>query len=313
MVTIIGILAGVAIPVFMNQKAKARDVAASSDLASIAKVIASLDQDGPLARSGDGTGLYVAGARVAEVTPTNGVAWNVSGNAQRFCLTAYAESGSKHTVTQPLTFDSGAGGLGRSGAACPSSSESLPMAFPVNQGGPLGGINVIPDSTLRRDIAPTIQNSEHIAPYFNATLATVDVTTPVGNRALSVTSRTTAQWQGVIFFQAPNGQVGTLVSETGEVWAGSLWVKGAAGTEVCIGTRITHPGWNVTREPCGLRTLTGEWQRLTFTFTATEDTVGQQPALQVRGTIPVGESLHVAGPQLERSSAVSAFQPTLPR
>lgn len=63
---IIGILAAIAIPVFLNQRKKANDTAAVSDVSTLGKEIATyyVDATAPLATTGTATaGVFISGGR----------------------------------------------------------------------------------------------------------------------------------------------------------------------------------------------------------------------------------------------------------
>ncbi|MCC2314814.1 type II secretion system protein [Cellulomonas xiejunii] len=65
---IIGILAAIAIPVFLNQRKKANDTAAVSDVSTLGKEIATfyVDATAPLATTGTATaGVFLGGGRYA--------------------------------------------------------------------------------------------------------------------------------------------------------------------------------------------------------------------------------------------------------
>ncbi len=92
---IIGILAAIAIPVFLNQRQKARDTATKSDIGNAGKELAT---------------FYVDGASTATVTGT------VSGTTLTFTATGYssavnlsAGTGYVGSVTNAVTYQTGAG------------------------------------------------------------------------------------------------------------------------------------------------------------------------------------------------------------
>jgi type IV pilus assembly protein PilA len=114
-IIIIGILAAIAIPVFLNQRKKGWDAAVKSDLKNAATT-----QETVLTE----TGLYVtslAGLQSADFKPSspsnydnNTVAFNIVANAgDDYCMDATSASGSV------WVYDSSAGGLQPAGtAAC---------------------------------------------------------------------------------------------------------------------------------------------------------------------------------------------------
>jgi type IV pilus assembly protein PilA len=69
---IIGILAAIAIPTFLNQKKKARDTSAKADASVISKEIAAFYVDGTASLSVAGGSATTAGNWVLDTTPTAG-------------------------------------------------------------------------------------------------------------------------------------------------------------------------------------------------------------------------------------------------
>ncbi|MGL4173429.1 MAG: type II secretion system protein [Actinomycetota bacterium] len=108
---IIGILAGIAIPVFANQRKKAVDASMKSDLQSLAKELESYRVNNPAYPAGaTGTGtISVAGTAVPLSTGnTLTVVTTVGAGvvAGTYCITAANTKGS-----QTLYFDSDRGGI----------------------------------------------------------------------------------------------------------------------------------------------------------------------------------------------------------
>jgi len=91
-VIIIGILAAIAVPVFLGQQAQAQDSAAISNLATAKVAVVSSfveEPDGPTA--GDGAALADLGFPVGLVT--------IEVGGQTFCLEAESDSGTTFSVT----------------------------------------------------------------------------------------------------------------------------------------------------------------------------------------------------------------------
>lgn len=112
-IVIIGAIAAIAVPTFMNQRKKANDAAVNSDLANkgIALETARLTND-------EGTPREVA----EEMAPsTKGVTWDLlTYTDEGFCLVGWHENGYKYSPEEPATYDSLAGGLNREEkVACP--------------------------------------------------------------------------------------------------------------------------------------------------------------------------------------------------
>ncbi|MDO9496480.1 MAG: prepilin-type N-terminal cleavage/methylation domain-containing protein [Nocardioides sp.] len=110
-VVIIGILAAIAIPVFLNQREKAADAGAKSDLKNAATIQESYLVDNP-ASYADTAALVTAGYKASSsVTLTV-----VSANDLGYCMTAVSAPS-----TKAWFYDSGAGGLqDDSVTACPT-------------------------------------------------------------------------------------------------------------------------------------------------------------------------------------------------
>jgi prepilin-type N-terminal cleavage/methylation domain-containing protein len=119
---VIGILAAIAIPVFLNQRKKAAETAAKSDASNISKEVAAALVDGPIANLGyTAPNLTWDSGAVAETTQvrlSSGNAVSFSGNATTaaggdvYCVTVDpAQAGAS-------TWSAGPNGLAK-GATCP--------------------------------------------------------------------------------------------------------------------------------------------------------------------------------------------------
>ncbi|MGQ0846212.1 MAG: type II secretion system protein [Sporichthyaceae bacterium] len=131
-IVIIGILAAIAIPIFLNQRKKAADASAKSDLRSVATALETAFTDnatypaagataadlGALPLTGGGT-LAVAGESV-RLSPNNTVAevrYNgPAATATAFCIRVVSSKGSTATG---YTWMSDAGGMQSAAAICP--------------------------------------------------------------------------------------------------------------------------------------------------------------------------------------------------
>lgn len=143
-VVIIGIIAAIAIPVFMNQKAKAFEAVVKSDLKHVAVAIEQGVADaGDGAVSGTSTdgAVTVAGAK-ANVATSAGVAWSVTGSSVRgWCGVAWrTDAKGRYQPTTPLVYDSTVGGL-VAGASC-AAVPSLPAGFVSGSAAGAGGAPV---------------------------------------------------------------------------------------------------------------------------------------------------------------------------
>ena len=92
---IIGILAAIAVPVFLTQRAKARDSATKSDVTNLGKELAAYYVDGTVAI----TGIAIAG-NVATVTGTGGVVLTTSKVSTGTAMqgTAFTQAGAVDTT-----------------------------------------------------------------------------------------------------------------------------------------------------------------------------------------------------------------------
>lgn len=104
-IVIIGILAAIAIPLFLSQREKGVDSGVQSDLKGLATVQETIYTD-TLAYSEDATALTTAGFK-----PTAGNVIEVAVTTDGFCLRGYNPKGSKDSATKAYLYDSLAGGM----------------------------------------------------------------------------------------------------------------------------------------------------------------------------------------------------------
>lgn len=96
-VLIIGILAAIAIPVFLGQQDQARDAAATSDLANIRVAMVSFSVE----NGGDFTGVTVAELEGnGYVKSTDAAPTISSADSDGFCVTVESDSGTDFEVTE---------------------------------------------------------------------------------------------------------------------------------------------------------------------------------------------------------------------
>lgn len=126
-IIIIGILAAIAIPVFLSQREKARSASEKSDLRVVAGKLAIYNTDFPSYASvpfGTGTGagnsitgnVQVAGSETVTLSKDNTLKLEAAG-ANGFCLSAITT-----TNSTPLYYDSTGGGI--TTASCASKTYS---------------------------------------------------------------------------------------------------------------------------------------------------------------------------------------------
>lgn len=106
-ILIIGILASIAIPVFLNQRATANDGAVESDTKNAATQV----ETWIVGEKGKSTD--VSTAATSDIKLSSGVAMTVTGNANDYCITAFHENGKNYKSGTPLTYSSSGGGLGQ--------------------------------------------------------------------------------------------------------------------------------------------------------------------------------------------------------
>ena len=115
-IVIIGILAAIAIPLFLNQRKKGVDASMKSDLKNAATMIETYMTENPVAAvpSGGPTGATTVSAALADFTPSQGNTIKVTGRTGteigEYCIDAQNAASSKGT-TSYLVYDSAAGGL----------------------------------------------------------------------------------------------------------------------------------------------------------------------------------------------------------
>lgn len=125
-ILVIGILASIAIPVFLTQRQKANDGAVQSDVKNVGIAVetwvSGLKGEAVAIDAAKSTSEAVkAGSdspAVAGAQTSSGVYWTVTGNSDKFCILGWHENGGEHKAEKPLTYDSTAGGLGKTGGAC---------------------------------------------------------------------------------------------------------------------------------------------------------------------------------------------------
>ena len=147
-VIIIGILAAVAIPAFMNQKARANDAAVKAQASSIAKSIETAQSDGTVGAITGQTsdGRVTVATTHQPVSTTAGVQWAVTGTSDAYCIEVWSENTSAYTSAEPLRYDSTRGGLIEHGQPCTSGGT------PPSPGG-TGPVPVV-DNFERTDLGP---------------------------------------------------------------------------------------------------------------------------------------------------------------
>lgn len=112
-ILIIGILAAVAIPAFLNQRQRANDAAVESDVKNVATQIESALVGDPNAVITDttlteGPGTVTVGTETAKVNLSDGVTIEVAAGSSRG---TYTLTGTHENGTKTVEYDSNAGGI----------------------------------------------------------------------------------------------------------------------------------------------------------------------------------------------------------
>jgi hypothetical protein len=299
----------------MNQRRAANDAAVKSDLKNIALTAQTLPRDATKLAKGATPGVdvtmntrmtYFSGdvLKATDVRVSDGTWWTITGNSEKYCIIGYSKEGSEHTRTSPLTYDSTAGGLGKTGEAC------NPADITDANGNIIASGNVVDDPTFANLNAPTPQTgwTNRVAPYYSAPYTTVNITTPIGNKAVETTSASTTLPQGIIYFQ-PSTSKALAVSKTGEKWTVSAYVKAPVGAQMNMGVRITDIYGGHARETGMSFTGTGNWERVSHTMSAESIDIGYYPHIQIKNhNLVNGYKFQTAGPMVERSTTMSPFR-----
>ena len=121
---IIGILAAIAIPVFMSQRERARDSAARADVSTLGKEVATwyVDNQGAPPAIALATGRYTVGGEDVGATSDNVTAATSQGTADTaWCVQVTYTGGTDTTIAY-----SGAVGLGDPGSTCNAAGVLVP-------------------------------------------------------------------------------------------------------------------------------------------------------------------------------------------
>lgn len=117
-IVIIGILAAIAIPMFLSQREKGVDAGVKSDLKNAATSAETFTTEQPSATSfGASAAAAKAALKLAGLNTTTGNTIQITGSpAGGYCIVGWNTSGSADSVSDAFWYDSGLGGL-QSGAA----------------------------------------------------------------------------------------------------------------------------------------------------------------------------------------------------
>jgi type IV pilus assembly protein PilA len=110
-ILIIGILASIAIPVFLNQRQTANDGAVESDMKNAATQVESWI----VAQKGASTTIDAAAIALMQIKKSGSVTLAIKGNSNNYCIIGYHANGKKYTGTAfntAATYENALGGLG---------------------------------------------------------------------------------------------------------------------------------------------------------------------------------------------------------
>lgn len=119
-ILIIGILAAIAIPVFLNQRKTANDGAVESDVKNAATQVESWI----VGQKGKNTSVTGGTFTASDVKVSSGVTVTITGTANDYCVTGVHANGKNYVAGTPLNYSSSAGGLGKT---CTAGSTTVPM------------------------------------------------------------------------------------------------------------------------------------------------------------------------------------------
>ena len=220
-VIIIGILAAIAIPAFMNQKARGYEAQVKAQLRNVAgkvEVLAADDASSTLTVAGRAVS---AGAHSVTVMTTDGVQWDVAGTAAAYCAVAWNEHGGAYTADSPLVYNSARGGLQPAGGTC-DGVDGVPPGFTMGGGGAPPPAPTVETKLLAADGQAADAFGSSVA--FSGTTAVLgapgDDDKGSGAGAVYVFSRNSAGWMQQAKLTASDGEAddtfGTSVAIDGD-------------------------------------------------------------------------------------------------
>jgi prepilin-type N-terminal cleavage/methylation domain-containing protein len=121
-ILIIGILAAIAIPVFLNQRQTANDGAVESDVKNAATQVESWIV-GEKGANSDITETALVTNQGVDIKVSTGVTLEISGTANDYCITGIHDNGKKYVAASPASFSNANGGFGQD---CSDAAKSAP-------------------------------------------------------------------------------------------------------------------------------------------------------------------------------------------
>lgn len=337
-VIIIGILAGVAIPVFLNQKARGYDASVKADLKHIA--VAAEDywtthDTYPV----DATGWTAstppsATTRLriftATTVPAGWVAYARDTRGGRI-WSASSFTGAVPTATALADLPEQAPNAGQDGAPANAGWATWATAGGASYG----------TGTVQRDVLawwdPTLAVSQKVltdrvslggwdgmtdGTGYETPWTTMNVTdlSVAGRAAMFTVGDPASSDYGMQLSSAPYGATvpadGLIV--TGQTYTASVYLKAPAGTPLSVSFRVQNAStwaWTATAASQSVM-ATGSWQRARVTVTASSPWAGQAFAVVVRtlkGSSAVqGSNVYVTCPQIDRGAVATPPQAQVP-
>lgn len=307
-ILVIGILAAIAIPMFLNQRKVANDASVESDLKNLAMLAESTPSGSKNFGKNSTTQMnyfHDGETQYENVRASSGVWWTISGDSEGYCITGYHTNGSKHRSTTPLRYDSLSGGLGKNGDACNPTYPTDASGSIISQG------NVLPDAGLSSyDLTSTFASGSNgaLSSYAAMPYRIVATPTPVGNKAIEGLTNSSTTIQGIIMKQSSTSSNSQPVRKAGEQWTVSMYVKAPAGDGYSVGIRMMTPTGGWVREAGRSYTGTGDWQRVTHSILTTTSDIGAYPGIQLRQNVALpNKTYFYAGPQVEMGPVATEF------
>ncbi|HUX70753.1 MAG TPA: prepilin-type N-terminal cleavage/methylation domain-containing protein [Cellulomonadaceae bacterium] len=322
-VIIVGILGGIAVPVFRAQQRDALDRTVSADLTRYATAAERLfsatsayptspigfdirDRGNPAASPGNTVRAFTIGdgANSGYVlygqNSTTGTVWSLSsftgGQPTLTSLSALPEAppmtGSQGVPASVVaaSWDSLAGMTwGAVPAVDPATSPVVPFYDPTFLLATVGG------------------TAANIQAYDGASHRVVTLASPVASRAVEIS--TLSVNQGVIFFQQPAAASwpgASPITAANEAWTVSAWVKAPAGVAMRFGPRITGSDGSYVSESAYTLPATGDWERASFTLTLGAAMIGKYIGVEVFSPA-AGVTFDVTGAQVNMGPLATPF------
>ena len=320
---VVGILGGIAVPVFRAQQRDALDRTVSADLMRYATAAERLfsatsayptspigfdirDRGNPAASPGNTVRAFTIGDGADSgyvlygQNSTTGTVWSLSsftgGQPTRTSLSALPEAppmtGSQGVPTSVVaaSWSSLAGmSWGAVTAADPAASPVVPFYDPT---------------LLLATVGGTAANAQA---YDGASHRVVSFASPVAARAIEIS--TLSANQGVILLQQPPAASwpgASPITGANETWTVSVWVMAPAGSAMEFGPRITASDGSYVTEGGYSFSATGDWQRASFTITLGAAVIGKYVGVEVYSAA-AGVTFDVTCAQVNIGSVATPF------